>query len=748
MSARRRRGYLLAIVLLLAGFLVLVSGRAAALSAESISSEEGKRPAVPVEEGQKKPHIFDREALAIIREAFPYLPVAGTERIVLEEDGYRGRTVWRIDAEERLFYPPGLPRGYRAIVDATTGEILEMYWHPAPQLGTEETGGVISRDKARQIAENLARRLQPEKFAQMNYEPYPSGYFGYPKGPLSIAYHFSWVRTHKGIPVGDDGLRISVDAVTGLVTGYNLLWREDIKLPTDGPVLEANAIPARVAEKAGMVLVYAVFPGSVGGSPQVKLVYQVNSRYANLVDARTGDFLDFQGEPVKEFMLYAPEDYLHIRGEMNPPGAPATGVDPVKAREVAEKFFNALGYEGQVEQSGGGESSGPLGSRSWWSYVLRSEGQEGAAPTVGIDPATGEVVEFHHYTFRGQPSGPGGKRLTRDEALAVARDFIQKASPAYANHVALERTSLEWQQDPETYFFRFFRVVNGVPFPMDGMEVSISSDGRVVGYRYDWHRVTFPPAEGVISPAEAASKWVAHIGYRLKYYLPWTGDGRRKDVQAKLVYSLAPQVQAVDAMTGEVLGPDGRPVDRGRTGYDFRGSWAAEALELLAESGLLPAPEKFVPSAPVTRREAVRVLAAAARRYYGHEEVPATPSFRDLLPNDPDFGTVETAVALGILPKEGFFAPDKPLDRKTLAAWLVNAARYGEVASIPNRITSPFTDLEGLSVREQNYIGLAYGLGFMRGDGIEKFRPEDPVTWEELTAAVIRALPLLGGGRE
>lgn len=61
---------------------------------------------------------------------------------------------------------------------------------------------------------------------------------------MSIAYLFSWVRTHNGIPVGDDGLHISVDAVTGLVTGYSLLWREDIKFPPDGPVLEANAIPA------------------------------------------------------------------------------------------------------------------------------------------------------------------------------------------------------------------------------------------------------------------------------------------------------------------------------------------------------------------------------------------------------------------------------------------------------------------------------------------------------------------------
>ncbi|MBE3582029.1 MAG: hypothetical protein IMW96_10440 [Thermoanaerobacteraceae bacterium] len=39
-----------------------------------------------------------------------------------------------------------------------------------------------------------------------------------------------------------------------------------------------------------------------------------------------------------------------------------------------------------------------------------------------------------------------------------------------------------------------------------------------------------------------------------------------------------------------------------------------------------------------------------------------------------------------------------------------------------------FTDIAALSRREQNYIGLAYGLVSMRGDGIRKFRPDDPVT--------------------
>jgi hypothetical protein len=538
--------------------------------------------------------------------------------------------------------------------------------------------------------------------------------------------------------VGGDGLHIAVDALTGLVTSYTLLWLDDLKLPPTGAVLPAGEVPARVAAKAGTALVYEVF--SDGAAPaQVRPVYQINSRYAYLVDARTGDFLNFQGEPVKECVLYAPEDYAHIGGEGNPP-APGAGIDPTRAREAAERFFRLLGCEGPVERSGGGVSTGPLGRRASWYYALRLEGQDGPVPQVGVDSATREVVEFHDDAFRALRSDPGEKRLTRDEALAVARDFIQKVSPACAGHVALEKSPPEWRRDEDTYSFRFFRVVNGIPFPMDGIEVDIASNGRVVGYRCEWHRVNFPRPQNVISPAEAARRWVANASYELKYHLPRTDDGR-PCAEARLVYFLKEAV-AVDAVTGQVLGPDGRPLGSPAPGYDFRGSRAADYLQLLAESGLLPPPEKFAPSAPVARREAVRVLVAAARRYYGAEEVPAVPSFRDVAPGDADFGTVETAVALGIVPGGGSFGPDQPLDRKTLAAWLVNAAGYGEVAAIPNRITSPFADTAPLSGREQNYIGLAYGLGFMRGDETGRFRPDDPVTWEELAAAVIRALPL------
>jgi len=43
---------------------------------------------------------------------------------------------------------------------------------------------------------------------------------------------------------------------------------------------------------------------------------------------------------------------------------------------------------------------------------------------------------------------------------------------------------------------------------------------------------------------------------------------------------------AVDAVTGQVLGSEGQPLESPSPGYDFRGSRAVDYLQLLTESGV------------------------------------------------------------------------------------------------------------------------------------------------------------------
>ena len=251
--------------------------------------------------------------------------------------------------------------------------------------------------------------------------------------------------------------------------------------------------------------------------------------------------------------------------------------------------------------------------------------------------------------------------------------------------------------------------------------------------------MNFPEAVELITPEEAAQKWLEKASYKLSYFFPISRDGR-EIVESRLIYLLDDGFGFIDAVTGQPLTHDGRTAQVNEK-YNFEGSWAAEPLQLLAKSNLLPTPDKFAPTSPVNRRDAIKVLMSASVRQYRERTDTAQPSFQDVRVNDPDYGAVEVAVKMGVIDKGNLFNPDQPLTRKVLATWLVNLVGFKDIASIPNKITTPFEDLTTLSEREQNYIGLAYGLGFMQGDGSGMFRPIDQVTWEEFATVLLKSLP-------
>jgi len=323
---------------------------------------------------------------------------------------------------------------------------------------------------------------------------------------------------------------------------------------------------------------------------------------------------------------------------------------------------------------------------------------------------------------------PGDARAVLAGDVAVSRHVIPVNMP-------------EWAEE-SGFQFNFVRVANGVPFPNNSIHVRLAGNGELLNYRCEWHHLNFPGTGGVITSEEAAAKWLEKAAYSLSYFIPMSYDSRVTPTtgEARLIYRLEAG-NAVDALTGAVLNHQGQPVNgQASGGYDFTDSWAAQSLQLLAESGLLPPPDEFDLTAPVTRRDGARVVAAAAMPHHRYDAAART-SFQDVRAGDPIWGVVESLAELGIIDRGGSFRPDQPLTRQELATWLVNAAGHKDVTAIPNRITSPFQDMVGLSGQVQNYLGLAYGLGFMKGDSAHMFRPGDPVTWAELSAVITRALP-------
>ena len=693
----------------------------------------GDHPAAPVE-----PAISDKKAMEILKKAFPELDWGGEPDISMSPGRGPDHTAWNISMQRPNRYG-GTSSGFHAMVDAATGEILNFSLRDDHRgTGSE----IISREKAGTIAESLARRLQPDRFGSMrlNSSQLLSQNYYRPANSLNLAYTFNWERTAGGMQVDGNGISISVNALTGRVAEYSYNWQADLKLPAASANISAKEASGKLMDQTGMYLSYYVpdNQGNPAGTPRARLVYRINSS-SSMVDAESGQLIDYLGRPLESARQF--DSIPKAPGDLNPP-APASRISPGAALEKAKNFFRELGYGEEVEQSGGGSGSGPLGREEYWNFSHK-DSRGGPSPNVGIEVFTGRVAHFHERVAYFEGAAPAGaKTVTRDEAIAIARNFIGKVEPQLSGHL-VPGENFFWADRAATYHLRFSRVVNGIVFPQDGISVTIGQDGKIVSYSCSWHRVIFPPAKASITADDAAAIWLEKAPLKLAYFFP--RDEKGKTLPARLVYR--PEysgAESVDALTGEPLRWDGSPFDGLKAGgYDFTGSWAGQQLQLVAESGLLPSPDSFSPGSPASRRDGIRLIMAAVGSGY-YDGLGAGPHFSDVTADDPDYTAIQRAAEMEFAAGGGQFMPGDPLDRRTLAVWLVNGLRYGEVTSIPGSIESPFRDISSLPLKERNSIALACGLGLLSGDGNGNFRPLDSVTWEELAAVVMKLPSRLG----
>ncbi|URJ62398.3 S-layer homology domain-containing protein [Paenibacillus polymyxa] len=97
---------------------------------------------------------------------------------------------------------------------------------------------------------------------------------------------------------------------------------------------------------------------------------------------------------------------------------------------------------------------------------------------------------------------------------------------------------------------------------------------------------------------------------------------------------------------------------------------------------------------------------------------------------------IQEAVRQGLLSGDphGTFRPAAILTRQELAVLLVRALKLDPISS-----SSTFKDVQSKQFAAP-YIEAAQKAGFLSGDGLGNFRPNDPVTREELAAVFVRAV--------
>ncbi|WP_311082964.1 Ig-like domain-containing protein [Paenibacillus polymyxa] len=130
----------------------------------------------------------------------------------------------------------------------------------------------------------------------------------------------------------------------------------------------------------------------------------------------------------------------------------------------------------------------------------------------------------------------------------------------------------------------------------------------------------------------------------------------------------------------------------------------------------------------------------ALQATFGTSAYAATPAnnlFSDISYVTSDkMAAIQEAVSQGLLSgdPQGTFRPAATLTRQELAVLLVRALKLDPISS-----SSTFKDVQSKQFAAP-YIEAAQKAGFLSGDGLGNFRPNDPITREELAAVFVRAV--------
>ncbi|ODA40255.1 hypothetical protein DSBG_2941 [Desulfosporosinus sp. BG] len=232
--------------------------------------------------------------------------------------------------------------------------------------------------------------------------------------------------------------------------------------------------------------------------------------------------------------------------------------------------------------------------RATYSLNWNSAEPPGGSFHAEVDATNGDILNVGQWQ---QPTQPSIKLplLSASDAEKKATALITKLAQKHLAEMQLVKNDQQVlslnNAQPFTYNYRWIRVVNDIPFPNNGVNISVSGqDGQIINYNYNWTEdLTFPKASAVISPEQARQVFNETPMLELQYYLTPIMDPQASEKQrVLLVYQLANDFQggAIDALSGKPVTIDPQGIS-----YSASASASASTSTVPAKTSSAPAEE-------------------------------------------------------------------------------------------------------------------------------------------------------------
>lgn len=173
-------------------------------------------------------------------------------------------------------------------LDAKTGDLISLYRY-------EDVEGkkTLTKDAAYDKAFEYLKTMHPHQLNQIEYIQEDYNNHG-------NEYSFTFIRKIDDTYVESDSININISGITGNVLSYNLNWYRG-QLPEKGNIIGADRAYDILFNDIGYGLRYVtVYGDKEPYEREIKLAYMVNPEIPLIIDAHSGNILDYSGQPYRE----------------------------------------------------------------------------------------------------------------------------------------------------------------------------------------------------------------------------------------------------------------------------------------------------------------------------------------------------------------------------------------------------------------------------------------------------------------
>lgn len=539
----------------------------------------------------------------------------------------------------------------------------------------------------------------------------------YSANTMDSGYRFNFGRYVNGIQFPQDSISITVNKYTGEIESYYANWDRKVNFPSPDKVINLEKGKEAYKTEIGIKPMYKTSSRYIikaGENDDYYLAYSVFETNKG-IDAYTGKKVDISH--------YGP--YYGVSENRKEDSANDAGLTPVEQKSV-DKLSGLLdekSVEKKARETLSIDSSYKLTGNHLYNnfknpgeYIWVVDFQREISKdkylyiSTGLDAKTGEIINFNKTV---EHDSDAKSKISRDKALDIAKEYIEKMQPNKMNEVELMEEQYS-EYNSLNYNFRFIRKEGNIYVENDGIYIGVDGiTGDVNNYRLDWFKGKLPSGDKIISIDKAYEVLWDKIGLELMYIKTYDyTKSQGKDYEIKLVYMLNQDKPIIiSGETGEILDYSGQPYkDIEPISYkDIDNSYAKNKIITLAEYGIGFKGDEFKPKDKIKQKDFVYLLWKSMNQYR-RDDVKENDIYKEF-------------ISSGYM-KDSEKNPNRIVTKEEAVKYIIRVMKIDKIAEIEGIYIDIFKDDKDISKGLKGYINIAYGLKIVSGDKEGYIKPK------------------------